>query len=87
MNCRHATRLLSEAQERQLSRRERFGLSFHVMICGACRRFQKQLRLLRQLLSQASPKTLAAVYASDVRLSDSRRQNIKTLLREASHAE
>ncbi len=84
MKCSHATKLLSEAEERQLSRRERFSLRFHILVCTACRRFQKQLGLLRQLLSQASPKMLAAVYASDATLSAPRRQEIKVLLRRAA---
>jgi len=84
MNCSHATKLLSEAEERQLTRREQRGLRFHVFVCTACRRFQKQLGLLRSLLTQASPKILAAVYASGARLSGSRRQKIKALLRRAA---
>jgi len=87
MTCKHATQLLSEAQERQLSRRERSGLRFHVFICVACRRFKKQLQFLRILLSQASPKMLAAVYASDARLSEPRRLKIKTLLRQATEGQ
>ncbi len=84
MTCKHATLLLSEAEERKLSTRERRGLRFHVLICTTCRRFKKQLRLLRLLLTQASPKLLAAVYASDATLSTTRRQGIKDLLRRAS---
>ncbi len=84
MKCSHATKLLSEAEERQLTRLERFSLRFHILVCTACRRFQKQLGLLRQLLIAASPKMLAAVYASDVRLSEPRRQKIKNLLRRAA---
>jgi len=84
MNCKHATKLLSEAQERQLSKSETFGLRFHVLICTACRRFNKQLQFLRTLLTQSSPKILAAVYASDASLSPVRRQKIKTLLIQAA---
>ncbi len=84
MTCKHATELLSEAEERQLSGRERRGLRFHVFVCTACRRFKKQLQLLRLFLSHASPKLLAAVYASDARLSEPRRLKIKALLRRAA---
>ncbi len=84
MDCKKATRLLSDAEERELTARERFGLRFHVLICTACRRFQSQLQLLRHLLSHATPKMLASVYASGVRLSDSRRQKIKDLLWQAT---
>ena len=84
MKCSHATRLLSEAEERQLTSRERFRLRLHILICTACRRFQKQLGLLRLLFTQASPKMLAAVYASDATLSEPRRLRIKELLRRAA---
>ena len=84
MKCSHATKLLSEAEERQLTRRERFALRFHVFVCAACNRFNKQLQLLRILLTQASPKMLAAVYASDATLSAPRRKKIKDLLRRAA---
>jgi len=84
MKCSHATKLLSEAEERQLTGRERLRLRFHVFVCTACRRFKKQLGLLRLLLTEASPKILAAVYASDATLSASRRQEIKALLRRAA---
>jgi len=87
MNCIHATELLSAAEERELTRRERLGLRFHVLICTACRKFRNQLRLLRHLLSETSPKMLAAVYASDARLSESLRLKIKALLRQASQGE
>jgi len=48
MNCRHATRLLSEAQDRKLSLNERAALKLHVMICSACRNFGKQMGELRK---------------------------------------
>lgn len=47
MNCRHATRLLSEAQDRELSLKERATLKFHVMMCMGCRNFGKQMKELR----------------------------------------
>ncbi len=83
MTCDQATKLLSDAEERKLSRRERFGLRFHVLICKSCRRFRDHLRLLRRLLTDATPKMLASVYASDATLSESRRQQIKRLLLKA----
>ena len=81
MNCKQATLLLSEAQERDLTSREKLGLRLHVLLCTACRRFKKQLHLFQYLLSHASPKLIAAVYASDATLSSSRREKIKTMLR------
>lgn len=49
MNCRHATRLLSEAQERELSLSERTGLKLHTAMCAGCRNFGRQMQVLRKI--------------------------------------
>nr|WP_010130426.1 zf-HC2 domain-containing protein [Microbulbifer agarilyticus] len=49
MDCKQATRLLSEQQDRNLSRREKFALKFHVFMCKACRNFGQQMGTLRDL--------------------------------------
>ncbi|WP_237058942.1 zf-HC2 domain-containing protein [Microbulbifer sediminum] len=48
-SCREVTRLLSEAQERQLDGGERLALRLHLMICGACRNFSHQMTSLRHI--------------------------------------
>lgn len=47
INCKEASRLLSQAQERPLNRQERAALRFHVLLCGMCRNFEKQLTFIR----------------------------------------
>lgn len=49
MNCKQATRLLSDAQERPLSLTERASLKIHVMMCSACNNFGKQMGTLRNI--------------------------------------
>ncbi|WP_231757314.1 zf-HC2 domain-containing protein [Microbulbifer elongatus] len=49
MNCKQATRLLSERMERELSPREKFGLRVHLMMCRGCRNFGRQMGTLRDL--------------------------------------
>ncbi|WP_227718310.1 zf-HC2 domain-containing protein [Microbulbifer sp. Q7] len=49
MNCKQATQLLSLQQERPLSRREKFSLRFHLMLCKACRNFSTQMDSLRTI--------------------------------------
>ena len=46
MKCRQATRLISDAQERQLI----IGLSLHLSICTHCRKFQRNCGTLRKLM-------------------------------------
>ena len=48
LSCKEATRLVSEAQERKLFRRERLALGFHKLICSSCRRFEKQMDIVRE---------------------------------------
>lgn len=47
MNCREATRLMSEAQDRKLTLAENAELKFHKMMCTGCRNFGKQMDSLR----------------------------------------
>jgi hypothetical protein len=47
MNCKKATQLLSEAQDRELSLSERAALKIHVMMCSGCANFSQQINLLR----------------------------------------
>ena len=49
MNCQEATRLLSDAQERELALKEKAAVKFHVMMCSACRNFGQQMRTLRDI--------------------------------------
>ena len=46
MNCEQATRLLSDAQERELSLKERASLKIHVLMCSGCNNFSRQMQLL-----------------------------------------
>ena len=50
LSCHDATRMLSEAQERRLGVLERVSLRLHLAICAACRRFDRQLLLLRHAM-------------------------------------
>jgi len=48
LNCEQVTRLLSEAQERDLQWKEKIPLKLHLMICTGCNNFRKQLDFIRQ---------------------------------------
>jgi len=47
MNCQQATRLLSDAQERELPLKDRAALKIHVLMCSGCRHFAQHLDILR----------------------------------------
>lgn len=55
MNCRNATRLMSEAQERPLSVTERISLKLHLIMCSGCHNFKGQMNTLR-LMTRAYAK-------------------------------
>ena len=50
MKCRQATRLISDAQERQLMTKEKIGLNLHLAICTQCRKVQRNCGTLRKLM-------------------------------------
>ncbi len=47
LNCRDATQLLSQSQERVLTLAERARLRMHLAFCVGCRRFEQQVGFLR----------------------------------------
>ena len=49
MNCKEATRLMSDAQERKLNLKEKLNLRFHVMMCAGCRYFGEKMKNLSDL--------------------------------------
>jgi anti-sigma factor RsiW len=50
VSCKEASRLMSQAEDRELSQTERAALSAHLAICKACRAASEQLRQLRRAL-------------------------------------
>jgi len=52
MNCREATRLMSEGQDRKLTLSENVELKFHLMMCKGCRNFSDQMGSLRSLMKE-----------------------------------
>ena len=50
LSCKEATRLMSQAQDRQLSLGERAWLQFHLAICRGCRAASEQLEFLRRAM-------------------------------------
>lgn len=50
ISCKHATELMSQDLDRQLSRSERLRLRLHLLFCIGCRRTREQFRFMRQAL-------------------------------------
>lgn len=47
MNCHEVHQLVIRALDVRLSLRERFGVRLHLLICGACAAFERQMAFLR----------------------------------------
>jgi predicted anti-sigma-YlaC factor YlaD len=53
MSCKQASRLISDAMDRPLSRSEQVRLSFHLLLCRNCRHFRQQMQQLRSGIRRA----------------------------------
>ncbi len=78
-SCERVTRILSESQERPLSRWERLGLAAHYRICSWCHRYQRQLALLRSVARKAGAQGIGV----DRVLSERAKARIARTLRDA----
>lgn len=47
-SCKDVSEMVSESMDRKLPLRKRLGIRMHISMCHLCRRYEKQLRLLRE---------------------------------------
>ena len=80
LTCKDASHLVSQGQDRPLSFRERWNLRIHVWMCSNCRRFERQIALIRRLLRQSGRR--AEAEAADQALSAEARERISRALAE-----
>ena len=52
LNCKEASRLLSQQQDRELSVSERLSLRMHLAVCKACTRVSEQFDFLRKAVAR-----------------------------------
>lgn len=52
ISCKKASRLMSQAQDRELSLGERAALQIHLALCRGCRAFSAQIDFLRRAVRQ-----------------------------------
>jgi hypothetical protein len=87
LSCREASRLISESLDRKLTRRERWSLRIHTLLCRICRRFARQMDMIREAVANM-PNALREKWTDNTaRLPAARRAQIKRLLAEARQAE
>ena len=66
LRCDQASRLISFSQEAPLNKAERLALSFHLLICKMCRKYKKQLKLMRDIFSKLRESQLYDIMASSL---------------------
>jgi hypothetical protein len=87
LSCEEASRLASESLDRELTRSERWGLSFHTLVCRSCHRLMRQLELLRAVAAKVPDSAQHTIRAALPQLSLDRKQRIKQLLSKAQQAD
>jgi Putative zinc-finger len=56
LNCKEATRLVSQGLDRRLGLAERLALRLHLLICDGCTNFSKQAAFLRRALARLADR-------------------------------
>lgn len=85
LTCKDASHLISERQDRPLGFRERWRLRMHLWMCVSCRRFERQLALMRQVLRLPARRAVDDAQGTD--LTPEARERIRKLLAERSEPE
>jgi predicted anti-sigma-YlaC factor YlaD len=78
-SCREAARLLSLAQDRPLSTRQRLLLGMHTWLCTACRSYGRQIASLDELFRYRASHGDPALPVSE-QLSQTARERIRRRL-------
>jgi hypothetical protein len=58
LNCREATRLISQSMDARLPWHRRLAMRIHLLYCVWCRRYADQLQLLRKAAKELPPEAL-----------------------------
>ena len=65
LNCKDISRVVSESFERPLSTGEKFGLRFHMLLCGTCRRFRKLQNRIHSAVKEHGADTEASEHSDE----------------------
>jgi hypothetical protein len=58
LNCREATRLISQSMDAKLPWHRRLAMKVHLLYCVWCRRYAAQLHFLRAATRELTPEAL-----------------------------
>jgi hypothetical protein len=77
INCKEASQIASDAQERPLSLGEKINVYLHLLICKPCVNFNKQLKFMRKATASANDQVSIK---PDTGMSDNTRERIRQQL-------
>ncbi len=77
INCKEASQLASDVQERPLSLTEKFNAYIHLLMCKHCFNFNKQLKFMRKAAASANDKISMK---PDAGMNDNARERIRQQL-------
>ena len=80
INCREATRLISQSMDGRLPWLRRLALRVHLLYCVWCRRYAVQLKFLRQAVRELPPENIEA---ESEKLSSAEKDQMCARLRES----
>ena len=72
LSCKQVTELVSARQDRKLTLSERLGMVLHLMICGLCRKYKRQIDFITR-----AARRLYIATEGDIRLSEPGRRRIR----------
>jgi hypothetical protein len=81
LNCRHATRLISQSMDGKLAWHRRLAVRVHLLYCVWCRRYAAQLQVIRHAAKEARQLT-----GAPANLSNEAKEHMRARLQEAAKA-
>jgi len=80
-SCKQVSALISESMDRKLPFYKRMGIQFHLMMCALCRRYRKQLLLIRSVFREGDKQDESSC---DVLSADARERIEKEITKKAA---
>jgi len=65
LTCKETARLVSEGLDRKLSLWQRMNLRLHLMMCGACSAYRRQVETLHRIVRRRFGKSAVDVTTTD----------------------
>ncbi len=81
LSCDGMTRLASESIDRPLTRAERMAMRSHLLYCAACRRYRRQIALIREAMHTLERRLESGVPLPGPGLPDDVRDRLEQTIR------